>query len=228
MTEKKPMSRRELWLVSLLPAALVLIVSTGLPGPGEEIATAERRLEQMTSAAAQRRLSDRLREATAELAEARSAIEELDLREEALELRLAAARAPREVVAPKRRPPMAYVLDELASRLEVRGIRVLAMDPVRSGSTPAAPFVAANPFARRSRAKARARGEQVSAARTTSATAARWSVTVAATWPDLMDALRDEDSFPEGLGLLALDMEPARRASSLHSWQLTVSEVATP
>lgn len=224
MKPKSKISQRELWLLSLLPAALVLIVSLGLPGPAAEIAETETRLARVTGADAQQRMAGQLSDASKELRESRAQIEQLEVREAELRSRL------EELQRPRNRTlgglDMADALDELTERLARHGVRVLAMhseDAARSGATRTT-----SARSRRRRAGTSAAAARSYAGASTSRRATSWEVSVAATWPSLRAALADLEAFPGGLWLSALAMEPAQPNSSLHRWDLIVTEAGAP
>lgn len=220
MKGKTKISLRELWLVSLLPAALVLIVSMGLPGPADEIAKVENQLSRLTGSDAQQRMARQLSEASTQLRESREQIEELEVREAELRSRLEPIEAVRKGTGP--RLVMADALDELTERLSRHGVRVLAMHGNASNRAGSTGGTSSRSRRRRPRAGTTAAGSSAS-----SGAANRrqiWEVSVAATWPALRAALADVDAFPTGLWLSALAMEPALPSSSLHRWDLYVNE----
>ena len=205
-------SRREVWLVSLLPAALVVIVSLGLPDASDEIAALERRLNQVSSGDAIARQHSDLRALATQLDESRQALEGLAAEQADLLVRIQALQAP----VAGRTQSMAEALDELTRRLAGHGVQVLAMmEANRAG---------------RSESAAPARGARVRrllGSLTGGGAAARqdWQVTVAATGPAVREALAETDAFPPGLALAALHMAPARSTVPLRRWELVVSDL---
>ena len=212
MKPKRRISRREVWLVSLLPAALVVIVSLGLPDKSEQIAQAERRLDQAYSGDAIARQHSELQSLATQLDESRQALEALVAQEADLLARIQALQAP----VAGRTQSMAEALDELTRRLAGHGVQVLAMmEANRAG---------------RSESGAPARGARVRGLLDSlvgGGAAARqdWQVTVAATWPAVREALAETDTFPPGLALAALQMAPARPTGPLRRWELVVSDL---
>ena len=79
MTKKTKVTQREVWLLALLPAALVLIVSMSIPGPGDEREQVEQRLEKAQSADARSRRQARREKLEGELAETRAELERVQL-----------------------------------------------------------------------------------------------------------------------------------------------------
>ncbi|MEM6671920.1 MAG: hypothetical protein AAF726_03700 [Planctomycetota bacterium] len=227
MTAKRRLSLRELWLVSLLPAALVVIVSLGLPGPSKEIKAAETRLDQITGRAAQVRMQGQLQDASASLTESREELAQLEAREAEIMSSLEELQAPRET----RSLAMADAMDQLTRRLAKHGVRVLAMKNVASRSL-APTQTAQYGSGRKRRAAARLNASSSAAsnraARSSSNRKTNWQVSVAGTWPSVRAALADVQAFPTGLGLSALEMQPARPGTSLHRWELFVHEVGAP
>jgi hypothetical protein len=209
MTPKRKITQRELWLICLLPAALVVIVSMALPGPSDEIEAVERRLTQLTGGDAHEQIHSQLRE----LSEQREASEQdlaaLTAREQSLRSQLAALQSPR----PDRAAvAMAEALDELTGRLAGYGVQVLAME--QAGST--------------SRVGS-ARSSQAGAGQRSGYSGGDWQVSVAARWPAIRAALADGDAFPPGLALSAMRMESPRPNMPLRRWELIVTDMqATP
>ncbi|MEM9301693.1 MAG: hypothetical protein AAGE01_06260 [Pseudomonadota bacterium] len=228
MSTKRPISRRELWLVSFLPAALVLIVSLGLPkGDVKNIPDMERRLAQLsTESAVQRRARD-LRTLTAELTESQAQLDALSVRETALQARVDAIRSPG--AGPG--ADMAKGLDALTKQLAGHGVQVLGMVQTGGSRTSLATNPAATrdirvpnrPASRSSRRRA-ARVRSASSAALGASNVPRWQVNVAATWPAMGAILADPETFPPGLALSAMTMQPPRPSLSLRVWQLTVSD----
>lgn len=217
---KSKISLRELWLVSLLPAALVLIVSMGLPGPADEIAAIQTQLARVTGSDAQQRMARQLSEASTQLRESREQIEQLEVREAELRSQLEPIERAGGGTGP--RLVMADALDELTERLSRHGVRVLAMHSdaaSRTGRTGAT-----SSRSRRRRAKVGTAAAGSSVTNGTTNRRSNWEVSVAATWPALRAALADVEAFPTGLWLSALAMEPALPNSSLHRWDLYVNE----
>ncbi len=195
MKPKRKVTHREVWLVSLLPAALVVIVSMALPGPADEIRAAEQRLNQLTSGDAHERLHTEYREITAQLQESQRALTELEAREAELEAQISTFASP---TRPAQRLEMAQTLDELTRRLGEHGVQVLAMTEAQGSKSNASPAMVAK---------------------------ADWRVSVAATWPAMSEALSDDDTFPQGLALSAMKMEKPRPNLSLQRWELIVVDL---
>jgi DNA-binding transcriptional MerR regulator len=120
---KRRISQRELWLASLLPAALVIIISLGLPNKSDEIDAVERRLEQAASAETIASQRERLRELATELEESREALDALTAQETDLLARIQALQAP----VAGRTQSLAQALDALTRRLAVHRVQVLAV-----------------------------------------------------------------------------------------------------
>ena len=121
MTAKRKISQRELWLVALVPTALVLILSQALPDVNDKIAAAERRLEQLGSTEARVRWSTELGALQTRLEESRQALEALAAQKVEVQARFDAFQAP----APGRAQSMAQALDTLLLRLADHGLQVL-------------------------------------------------------------------------------------------------------
>ncbi|MEM6552378.1 MAG: hypothetical protein AAF750_09670 [Planctomycetota bacterium] len=196
MTPKRKVSQREIWLLALLPAALVAIVSFSLPGPADELPELEDRLERLSTDGAQ--TQSKLRAFSQEMSKTRQEQKALEARETELKAAIASISKP---TARSATLNMAGVLDELAHRLNAHGVQVLAMET----GGPRAP-------------------KPIDAA--TGTPPRQWVVSVAATWPALRSALADDQVFPPGLGLAAMKMDPAQNNRSLRRWELiaTVSE----
>ncbi|MEM1090676.1 MAG: hypothetical protein AAF552_14820 [Pseudomonadota bacterium] len=248
MKQRHRLSRRELWLVSLLPAALVVIVSMGLPkGKVSEIPDLERRLTLLTSDEAVQRRAREQRELTDELRDRREALAALTAREKRLQARLDALLAP----GSSRASAMAQGLDRLTRQLGNNGVQVLGMlpqggsgrlasttRPALSATTPrtttaSSASTSGTPARRLSRRQRRAavdtsnRPGGLGASRLTNAGTIqhlRWQVGAAATWSAMGEVLMSADNFPPGLALSALTMDPASRATPLRRWELTVTD----
>ena len=208
---KRKISQRELWLIALLPAALVVILSLAVPGPAGVAAEMEERLDRLTSGNSGASMHTQLRDLAAEHQASRQQMAELEARE-------AVARAGIESLqAPAARRALAFNmaegLDELTSRLGGHGVQVLAM--VEDAGSGQGKFVAGT--------KGRAASGGSTIARRD------WQVSVAATWPAMREALADAGTFPRGLALSALKMEPPRPNVRVQRWELMVSDSgATP
>jgi exonuclease VII large subunit len=123
---KLKVSQRELWMMALLPAFLVIIVSMGLPDKSEEIAAAERRLDRVSSPEAVARQRQQLQELATQLEESRQTLDVLAAQEADLKERIQAAQSP----VAGRTQSMAHALDMLTRRLAGHGIQVLAVTEV--------------------------------------------------------------------------------------------------
>jgi len=122
MKPKRKFSQREVWLVSLLPAALAAVVALALPGPSSELAAAERRMNQLTGGGGRQVVQNQVRELETQIKERGKELAELDARAAHLHERLRSLQAP--VAA--RKLDMAAGLDELSRRLGGHGVQVLA------------------------------------------------------------------------------------------------------
>ncbi|MEM8884618.1 MAG: hypothetical protein AAGD14_11150 [Planctomycetota bacterium] len=215
MTKKARVSKRELWLISLLPSALVVILSLAIPGPADEIPEVEERLNRLTSSDAHARRHSQMRAFAKQLKESKAKQAELKSREAALKAELDAPPVPRAV----RTLAMAEALDELTRRLAAHGVRLLAME--QSTSTASAPAKTSAARIRRARGGARkpSPGPVGSAEKPRS-----WQVSLAATWPAVRAALADPRTVPPGLALSALAMDPARLGVPLRRWELIVED----
>ena len=123
MKPTRKISQREVWLVSLLPAALVIILSLGLPDKSDEIAAVERRLGQASSTEVIARQHRELRELATQLDESRQTLDALEAQEADLQNRIRALQTP---VADRTRS-LAQTLDALTRRLAGHGVQVLAV-----------------------------------------------------------------------------------------------------
>ena len=202
MKLKRKTSLREVWLVSLLPAALVIIVSPAVPGPSGEIAAVERRLDQLGSGDAHQRVHSELRELSTQYSQNRQSLVELESREAELQKYIEELRLP--VASGKLN--MAEGLDEMTRRLAAHGVQVLAM--VEEGSR-------------------RHVGSAAPSRKTGTAAQQQWRVSVAATWPVVRAALADVEAFPPGLVLLAMQMHPPQSNVPLQRWELIVADSGT-
>ncbi|MEM9386639.1 MAG: hypothetical protein AAGA68_16390 [Pseudomonadota bacterium] len=256
MMLKRRLSRRELWLVCLMPAALVVIASLGLPkGETSRIPDMERRLNLLTSDEALARRAREQRDLTNELRESEQTLAELKNREAQLKERVDALRVP----SGSRASAMAQGLDRLTRQLSRNGVQVLGMlpqggtrvstasqgrpatsvtsprpNPATSAATrPATGATANRSLSRRQRRKsvdASALPRTSSSANRLASTSTgttrrlRWQVDVAATWSAMGRQLAAADTFPPGLALSALTMEPALTSTSLRRWALTVTD----
>ncbi|MEM8710404.1 MAG: hypothetical protein AAGG01_05595 [Planctomycetota bacterium] len=229
MTPKKRISTRELWLVSLLPAAIVLIFSFAFPGPAKEIDGLEANLARLMSNETQQRLASQLQEATENLSSGKEELIALDKRIADLEAELAVKEAPKAKMLPLQ---MTDALDFLTNRLAAHGVRVVSMERADGPAKAVSSFVSSSRASRRRRARSGTGSSLASQSADVSGSdasgKARWRVSVAATWPNAHRALADIDAFPPGLGLYAFEMESARPGSSLHRWNFIVSEVGKP
>ncbi|MEO0476261.1 MAG: hypothetical protein AAF085_09895 [Planctomycetota bacterium] len=197
MKSKSKISQREVWLLALLPAALVVIVSFALPSPADEVAELEQRLDQMSSNEEQ--TLNQLREYSDQLKQNNQEIESLEAREADLSSQI------RLLNRPKQRRQMldlADALDELARRLSKHGAQVLAMEASDQGTV--------------------ARGVKQSDSRS-GAEQREWVVSLVATWPVLRTALADPQAFPLGLALSAMKMESVPSSGVLRRWELVVT-----
>lgn len=203
MKPKQKISQRELWLVSLLPAALVIIVSLAIPGPADKIAETERRLEQLSGGDAHESFHKQLRQHTTQLKASEQELAELEARETIAQSRLHALQSPGRSGTLE----MAEALDKLTHGLARHGVRVLAMEKTRSNRTTPAKS-----------STARSSDQQ-----------SDWQISVAATWPAVRQALADANTFPPGLALSAMKMDPPRPNVALRKWELIVTDAgATP
>lgn len=123
MKAKRKISQREVWLMSLLPAALVMIISLGLPDKSDEIAAVEQRLGQASSAEAIARQHRELRDLATQLDESRQVLDALEAQEADLQARIRALQTP----VAGRTQSLAQTLDALTRRLAEHGVQVLAM-----------------------------------------------------------------------------------------------------
>ncbi|MEM9347602.1 MAG: hypothetical protein AAGB26_13390 [Planctomycetota bacterium] len=200
------MSQREVWLLALLPAALVVILSFALPGPKKKVADMEARLVRLTSqeADAHKQLHD---QADA-LKKGRNEMQVLEAQQADLLAQIAALEEPATV---QRRVAldMAGVLDELARRLSQHGAQVLAME----AQNQRAPSTSASGV----------KAKQNQSNRDPDALRPEWVVSLVATWPVLRKALADAEAFPQGLALSAMNMEPAPSSVTLRRWELVVT-----
>jgi hypothetical protein len=208
MTAKRKISQRELWLVSLLPAGLVLILSQALPDASEEIAAAENRLEQLGSTDARMRQSTRLSELKARLEQSQQDLEALAGQKAELQARVDALQAP----VAGRAQSMAQALDTLGQRLAAHKVQVLEAGSAVGDSA-----------ASRREPGFFARFEAGS--RSGVATPRDWQIGVAATWPAMLAALEDPETSVPGLALSALAMAPARPSLPLRRWVLIVNDL---
>ncbi|MEM1210693.1 MAG: hypothetical protein AAGI68_00190 [Planctomycetota bacterium] len=199
MTPKRKVSQREVWLLALLPAALVAIVSFALPGPADEVSALELRLERASTSEAQ--AQSRLREYAQQLQESRKELAALEAQE--AQLNAEVRRLNRPSTQRRARLDVAAMLDEFARRLSGHGAQVLAMEigKARPGVKRAA-NVPGQPSGREPQ---------------------EWVVSVAGTWSTLRAAMADEDAFPKGLGLSAIKMDPVRSNGALRRWELIVT-----
>ncbi|MEN1727938.1 MAG: hypothetical protein AAGJ52_05815 [Pseudomonadota bacterium] len=242
MTKKRRISDRELWLVCLLPAALVMIVSLGLPkGEAGQIPDMERRLSLLSSEEAVQRRGAQLRELNGELADVQETLNDLNARRVQLQGDVDDFRT----TGSQSTSAMAQGLDALTRTLGDNGIQVLGMTPLRSGnriatspavasSTSAAGSSVAEPRRLRSSRRARrasvginsiTRGASSSARGSTVVVNSRyWEIDVAASWSAMGAVLARPDAFPPGMALSALTMDPARPSTRLRRWQLTVAD----
>lgn len=196
---KRKISQRETWLMALLPAALVVILSLALPGPAGEVAEMQDRLERLTGGEAEASMHKQLRDLATELKSNRQELAELETGEAAVAARIQSLQSP----VAGRAFNMAEGLDELTRRLAGHGVQVLAM--IEDGGS--------------------RQGKSAGGGASGGGSAARrdWQVSVAATWPEVREALADADTFPQGLALSALKMEPPRPNVPLQRWELIVS-----
>ncbi|MEM1108868.1 MAG: hypothetical protein AAGH99_09285 [Planctomycetota bacterium] len=196
MSVLNKVSRRELWMVSLLPAALVVIASFVVPSPADDVEELETRLEQLTRNTTPAQEIERAQEARTGIREAEAALETLDAREEELEAEIEAARRPRAAVVGVGAGlvSMAEKLDELRVRLAEHRVQVLAIES--DGAATDGP----------------------EAGKT-------WRVTVAGRWGEVLGAIEREDTFPRGLLLRSIQMEEPSLRTDLRRWELSVGPV---
>lgn len=197
MKAKSKVSPREVWLLALLPAALVLIVSFALPSPADEVAELEQRLERFTANEGQ--AVSQLREYSKELQQSNQQLKALKLKETVLSSQIQAATKPQQR---RETLDMAGALDELARRLSSHGAQVLAMAAGAQGSAVKA-----------------SKGQSAGVSNTVRR---EWIVSVVATWPVVRTALADAQTFPKGLALSAMNMEQAQPNGTLRRWELVV------
>lgn len=200
MKTKTKLSQREVWLVVLLPAALVAIISYAIPGPADKVAELEKALERAGGNEAD--AHSQMRDLSQQLKQGREALAALEAKEAELSVQIQSLNKP-----PQQREVfnLAGALDELTRRLSLHGAQVLAMEAC---------------------AKQTAAGRPVQGGRGQSGvhtSPQEWAVSVAATWPVLRAALADADAFPPGLALSAMKMEQAQPNRTLRRWELVVT-----
>lgn len=202
---KRKVSQRELWLIALLPAALVVIVSLALPGPAGEASELERRLERLAGDDTEASMHDQLEKLAEEHKASRQKLTDLGLQEKFLQAAIDAFESPaaQRAIAFN----LAEGLDELSVRLAGHGVRVLAMveDTAARGGRSAG-------------MRSSGRSGDTGQAKPTD-----WQVTVAAAWPAMRRALADAETFPRGLALSAMNMEPPRAGVGVQRWELVVT-----
>lgn len=123
MKPKRKLSRREVWLVALLPAALAVIVAPMLPGPSTGIEATERRLNQLTGGGGRQALQNQVRELETQIKDRNDELAELDEQTALLQAQLQSVQVP----VMMRTLDMAAGLDDLSRRLDQHGVQVLAM-----------------------------------------------------------------------------------------------------
>jgi len=130
MTAKTKVTQREVWLLALLPAALVLIVSMSIPGPGDEREQVEQRLEKAQSADARSRRQARREKLEGEISESRAELErvELELAERRARLDGLLRPAEAEVEGPAEEQSFVESLDLMSQRLRTHGVLVTGME----------------------------------------------------------------------------------------------------
>jgi hypothetical protein len=197
MAQSRKITTRELWLVSILPAALVLILSAALPGPNNEIASATERLEKLTSGEAHAKMDRKLRLHATEQEQVEQQLAEFSAEEEMLRHTLAQLRSP----GGSKHVSMAAAVSTLAQRMAMHDVHLLAMENASREGEPD----------HRSGNKNKV-------------TQKKWQLEVAATWPAFRAALNDLNAFPPDIALLAISMHNAQSASTLRRWELIVKE----
>lgn len=201
MSALNKVSKRELWMVSLLPAALVVIVSFIVPTPAEEVHELEERLERMNQSAPSGTTLQRAEQSQAEIREAESSLEALEQQEEVLQTQIEMARRPETSVSPAASVSLAIKLDELRARLAKHGVQVTAIDDKGAGP-----------------------GKATQSTQPSSPTQT-WSVTVFGRWTQVRAALDDPETFPWGLTLQSMQMDERSPQTALRRWELSVSPV---
>ncbi|MEM6257677.1 MAG: hypothetical protein AAGI37_05130 [Planctomycetota bacterium] len=198
MKTQSKVSHREVWLISLLPAALVVIISFALPSPADQVSELEDELQRLQ--AGEEEMLTELREYAAQLKRDKEEMVAMEQKEQELSAQLDSATAP-----PDERETldMAGVLDEFGRQLTAHGAQVVAMEEVTTGST-----------------TKKTRGQD---AENQASIRREWVVRLVATWPVLHAALKDPEAFPRGLSLSAMNMEPTQPKSPLHRWELVVN-----
>ncbi|MGB0332604.1 MAG: hypothetical protein ACPGPE_12410 [Planctomycetota bacterium] len=135
MTKKTKVTQREVWLLALLPAALVLIVSMSIPGPGDEREQVEQRLEKAQSADARSRRQARREKLEGELAETRAELERVQLEQAERRSHLEELQRPAdlEVEGPAEERSFVESLDLMSQRLQAHGVVVTGMQSEGTG-----------------------------------------------------------------------------------------------
>ncbi|MEM9419134.1 MAG: hypothetical protein AAGA25_08825 [Planctomycetota bacterium] len=202
MSALQKLSKRELWMVSLLPAALVVIASFIVPSPADEVKQLEERLEQITQNTSPAQTIERAQTARAEIREAESTLEALSGEEASVQAQIETARRPEVAIQTAYSASLAENLDELRARLADHGVQVLAIDSKATGKS-----------STRSRAGA------------SSLAVEKWRVTAVGRWGQVRQALNHSETFPEGLALLSIQMDEPSSRTALRRWELSVAPV---
>lgn len=130
MMAKRQITKRELWLMSVLPGALVMIISMGLPNASKDITAAENQLERLMSTDARMRQATQLRELRAQSAEYQETQAELASQEVAIQTQINVLETP----VTNRTQSLTQALHTLTVRLVGHGVQVLAMGKAKAES----------------------------------------------------------------------------------------------
>ncbi|MEM9882008.1 MAG: hypothetical protein AAF800_03715 [Planctomycetota bacterium] len=198
MNALSKLSKRELWLVSMLPAVLVVIASFVVPRPADEVHELEEQLDRITQADPPGRTVQRAQEARSQIREHEASLEALARQAGELNTTIEAARRPAApaATAASASASLAENLDELRARLARYGVRVLAIDSKGSAA------------------------RRPSSAPLSSET---WRVTAVGRWGEVRDALNQPGTFPAGLVLRSMQMDEPSSRTTLRRWEFSVA-----